>query len=87
MKHRITLSDEEIEILLEAIESADWYCDEDCEEFWKKLELLKKKLENALDFNMQEKRRRAGRIAWEKRRLRERVRKKLLKGLYEERDG
>jgi len=81
MKHRLTLSDEEIELLLDALDSADFYCDEDCEEFWKMLELLRKKLKNALDFDIQEKRRQAGRIAWEKRKLREKTIRKLLREL------
>jgi len=84
MKYRLTLSDEEIKILLDALDSADFYCDGDCQEFWKRLELLKKKLRNALDFDIQEKRRRAGRIAWETRKLREKIRRELLRGLYEE---
>ena len=70
-------------ILIDALDSADFYCDEDCESFWKQLDLLRIKLKNALDFDIQEKRRRAGRLAWETRKLRERVRKKLLKDLYE----
>ena len=82
MKHRLTLSDDEIKILVDALDSADFYCEENCEEFWKELELLRKKLKNALDFDIQEKRRRAGKIAWETRKLRKRVREKLLKDLY-----
>ena len=83
MKHRLTFSDDELRILIDALDSADFYCDEDCESFWKQLELIRKKLKNALDFDIQRKRERAGRLAWETRKLRESVRKKLLKDLYE----
>ena len=76
MKHRLTLSDEEIELLLNAIESADWYGED--EAFWRRLELLERKLRAALDPDTQERRRAAGRIAWETRVLKEKIRRELL---------
>lgn len=42
MKHRVSLSDEEIDIIIEALESADFYSDD--ENFYKKLEKLRRKL-------------------------------------------
>ncbi|WP_457741885.1 hypothetical protein [Thermococcus sp.] len=60
MKHKVTLSDEEIKLIIEALESADFYFGDT--EFYKQLEKLRNRLERLLDYDYVEKRRLAGRI-------------------------
>ncbi len=61
-KHKVTLSDDEIKILLEALESADFYSDD--AEFYKQLRNLRKRLERLLDFDFVRSRRIAGRLGY-----------------------
>ena len=76
MKHRVSLSDEEIDIIIEALESADFYSED--KEFYKQLKKLKKRLrsvqENYLAKSM------AGRYGAYKMKenMKEKLRKELL---------
>ena len=56
-KHRITLNEREIEILLDCLNDPEFYCEDDCDDcyedcdaFWKKLRKLRRKLERAISF-------------------------------------
>ena len=54
-KHRITLSNREIGILIDALDSADFYCEGNCDEFFRDLERLKKRLGRFLSLEWEEK--------------------------------
>ena len=77
VKHRVSLSDEEIDILLEALDSADFYSDDN--EFYEKLRKLKKRLEDVRDIAKYFERSRRGRFGayMREERLREKIRDEI----------
>lgn len=64
-KHKVLLSDEEIEILLNALDSADFYPPEDeAEKFFMQINKLRKRLGRLLDVSFVLKQHRAGVIGY-----------------------